>query len=812
LFAVCFFGAEAFAEKEVHWALRPVRKPEPPKADGRVHNAIDAFIIARLKEKGLSLSSEAKRQILIKRLYIDVIGLAPSIEAVRSFENNDDPEAYGQLVDDLLASPHYGERWARHWLDAVRFAETEGFEMNQPRPNAWPYRDYVIGAFNSDKPYDQFVIEQLAGDIFGADAATGFLVAGPRDQVKSPDPVLTANQRADELHDIISTTGSTFLGLTIGCARCHDHKFDPIPQKDYYALKAVFEGVQHGERKLKTKEDPQKDERLAECGGRLAEIETTLDELEPVAQKCGATNQAKRIAVNPRRNVERFAPVLAKRIRIILSKTTDAEPCIDEFEVYETNGVNVALASRGAIAKASSVYPNSDLHRLEHINDHRYGNSRSWISSERGAGWIELEFVKPEMISKVVWGRDREQKFSDRLATEYRIEISNGEAWRSIASSNDREAYDPKRTKRDLWTASKESKELDAEHRQVEEEIGRLSKVPVVYAGAFMEKPDATRRFYRGDPMQLRDEVEPAALSAVSIPFIVSSECAGVKLTDDQRRRLALARWITEARNPLTARVMVNRIWQHHFGEGLVSTPSDFGMNGARPSHPELLDWLAAEFMEHGWSVKHIQRLILESATYRQASDINTAAYQADAGARLLWRFPPQRIEAEVIRDCILQTSGKLDDRIGGPGFSFFEPNENYVRVYTPRQEWSPESFRRMIYGTVIRQRVDGVFGAFDCPDAGQIAPRRTSSVTPLQALNLLNSSFIMFQANAFAERLKREAGEKTERQIHRAFELAFQRDPAEQEITASLKLIHDGGLPLFCRALFNANEFIYLF
>jgi hypothetical protein len=225
-----------------------------------------------------------------------------------------------------------------------------------------------------------------------------------------------------------------------------------------------------------------------------------------------------------------------------------------------------------------------------------------------------------------------------------------------------------------------------------------------------------------------------------------------------------------------------------------------------------LLDWLAAEFMEHGWSVKHIQRLILESATYRQASDINTAAYQADAGARLLWRFPPQRIQAEVIRDCILQTSGKLDDRIGGPGFSFFEPNENYVRVYTPRQEWSPESFRRMIYGTVIRQRVDGVFGAFDCPDAGQIAPRRTSSVTPLQALNLLNSSFIMFQANAFAERLKREVGEKTERQIHRAFELAFQRDPAEQEITASLKLIHDGGLPLFCRALFNANEFIYLF
>jgi hypothetical protein len=282
------------------------------------------------------------------------------------------------------------------------------------------------------------------------------------------------------------------------------------------------------------------------------------------------------------------------------------------------------------------------------------------------------------------------------------------------------------------------------------------------------------------------------------------------KLTDDQRRRLALAEWIVNPANPLTARVMVNRLWQHHFGEGLVSTPSDFGAAGAPPTHPELLDWLASEFMASGWSIKHMHRIVVTSAAYRRSTERNIGRASTSLPAFAFVR--PRRLEAEVIRDSLLAVSGKLDLTMGGPGFSFFEPNDNYVRVYAPRREWGPESFRRMVYGTVVRQRVDGVFGVFDCPDAGQIAPRRTSSTTPLQALNLLNSTFIMQQAQYFAERLIREAGDDVEAQVQRAFLLAFQRSPEPEELSAATKLVRDEGLPVFCRALLNANELVYVF
>jgi hypothetical protein len=258
--------------------------------------------------------------------------------------------------------------------------------------------------------------------------------------------------------------------------------------------------------------------------------------------------------------------------------------------------------------------------------------------------------------------------------------------------------------------------------------------------------------------------------------------------------------------------VMVNRIWQHHFGEGLVSTPSDFGVNGARPTHPELLDWLAAEFVEHGWSVKHIQRLIMSSRTYKQSSVSRLDALRIDAGTRFLWRFPPRRLEAELLRDAILKVSGNLNLRSGGSGFSFFEPNENYVRVYTPRTNWSPDTFRRMVYGTVVRQRPDGVFGVFDCPDAGQIAPKRTSSTTPLQALNLLNSSFISQQSDLLARRVEKDVGSDPLLQINRLFALLFQRDARADEESAAHELLAREGLPLLCRAMLNANEFVYLF
>jgi len=881
-------------QKRNHWSFQPVVRPAPPAVKNQKwpRNPIDHFIAAKLAENKLHPSQEADRRTLIRRLYFDLIGLPPTPEEVRTFERDKSPHAYERLVDKLLASPRYGERWARHWLDVVRFAETTGFEVNTPRPNAWPYRDYVIRAFNEDKPYDRFILEQLAGDVLGEDVATGFLVAGPEDLVKSPDPVLTSNQRADELHDIISTTSSAFLGLTVGCARCHNHKFDPIPQTDYFALKAVFEGVKHGERKLSTPESEAREKELAQSRQRLAEVDAQLAELEPLAQVGTVDTNRLRAPVNARHNPDYFTATAAKRLRFTVAETTDAEPCIDELEVYTATmpAKNIALASAGTKASASSVFPNSEIHRLEHINDGKHGNSRSWISNERGKGWVELEFPETVTVSRIVWGRDREQKFADRLATDYRIEVATvSNDWKVVASSADRQPYKAGAKSPPLVNlaglkpeqAASAEKLLD-ERKQLEPRIADLAKATMIYAGTFTDAPPPTKRFHRGDPMQEREEIGPGALGIIPVKFDPGAahnrrrEEAGpsgggdlvspatTELTENQRRRRALAKWVTDPANPLTARVMVNRLWQYHFGEGLVSTPSDFGVNGGRPTHPELLDWLASEFVKpsvvveqtlslsererenassaggrperlqpppdsrkllplplgggeggrsgQAWSIKHLQRLIVTSATYRQASGARSDCLAVDAGSRLLWRFPPRRLEAEPIRDQILAVSGKLDLQMGGPGFSFFEPNDNYVRVYAPKQEFGPETFRRMVYGTVVRQRPDGVFGLFDCPDGGQIAPKRTRSTTPMQALNLLNSGFMMQQAGFLAGRLEKEAGKDLKDQARRAFALAFQREPDRAETEASVRLIREQGLPVFCRALFNANEFVYQF
>jgi hypothetical protein len=312
--------------------------------------------------------------------------------------------------------------------------------------------------------------------------------------------------------------------------------------------------------------------------------------------------------------------------------------------------------------------------------------------------------------------------------------------------------------------------------------------------------------------MQPREEIAPGGLRAIPIAFSSDgTQRVPPTLTEDQRRRLALARWIVELANPLPARVIVNRLWQQHFGEGLVSTPSDLGVNGGRPTHPELLDWLAAELIEHGWSLRHIHRLIVNSATYRQSSAVREAGMAVDAQSRLLWRYPPRRLDAEPLRDTVLAVSGGLDLRMGGPGFLPFEPNDNYVRVYQPKQTFGPADWRRMIYMTKIRMQQDGTFGAFDCPDGGQIAPRRSQSTTPLQALNLLNSPFLMQQADLFAARLTAEAGPTPKAQIRRGFQLAWQREPAADELADCLGVVRQHGLTVLCRALLNSNEFLFI-
>jgi mono/diheme cytochrome c family protein len=429
-----------------HWAYEPVKRPTVPDVRGPttgLRNPIDRFVAAKLNDNGLSLSPEADRRTLIRRLKFDLLGLPPTPEEVEAFVADKGANAYEALVDRYLASPHYGERWARHWLDAVRFAESNGFETNQPRPNAYLYRDYVIRSLNADKPYDQFVREQLAGDALGADVATGFLVGGPYDEVKSPDVVLTRNQRADELHDIVGTTGATFLGLTVACARCHAHKFDPIPQIDYYRIKAVFAGVQHGERVVRAGDESARRKEAEKLREQLDEVESKLVALEPLADP--VATEVRRTAVNPQLNTERFKPVRAKHIRFAIFETNGVEPCIDELEVFTTGSkpVNVALASAGAKARSSGDYAGApDIHRLAHVNDGRYGNGRSWISNKVGRGWVEIEFADAATIDRVVWARDREGQFTDRLATRYRIDVStDGESWSVVASSDDRSAF-----------------------------------------------------------------------------------------------------------------------------------------------------------------------------------------------------------------------------------------------------------------------------------------------------------------------------------------------------------------------------------
>ncbi len=980
-----------------HWAFQQLIRPAVPTAPAGTA-AIDAFVLEKLAAANLVMNPEAAPHTLIRRLSFDLTGLPPTSEEITAFEDacrtaggTDQP--YRDLVDRLLGSPHHGERWARHWLDVVRFAESDGFETNKARPNAWPYRDWVIESLNADKPYDQFVSEQVCGDQTGVDAATGFLVGGSVDRVKSPDPVLTANQRADELHDMVSTAGSAFLGLTIGCARCHDHKFDPIPQVDYYAIKAIFEGVQHGEREILPPDNGIRLKRIAAVQDELRPVQRRITDLQPAAKlrrtividdltqahattlaepkgiadhvkgsgrghagepgdikslpnlgqqyhwwtpqpgqavfayaphqaglyriwlswgagwdshardaryvldidgDLASTTDQQEIAVVDQRlfadgsgdppinqtlwsgfrdsgvhelseasrlllvagettapvtadvvifeeqdsssdaagriahlrsrvmageNADAFAPVKAKVVRFTVLATSAAEPCIDELEVLTPSGQNVA---RHAKPSSSGDYEKSSYHKLEHINDGKYGNRRSWISNQIGGGWVQLEFPEVEEISRVVWSRDRSPKpeYSDRVATQYEIAISlDGESWQPVARHVDRlprdyvhaEAIGPIMAAAELSPNELAELESLSEHiASLTKQLDSLTDLPKAYAGRFVTPPQ-THRFFRGDPTQPREVVPPGSLSEFGEPW----QLAGESSENERRRRLA--DWIVSPTNPLTARVIVNRLWHYHFGTGIVDTPSDFGVNGGVPSHPRLLDWLASELVDPAnpadrWRLKRIHRLIVTSRAYRQASAPRPDALAVDSGSRLLWRYLPRRLEAEPLRDAILAVSGSLNPKMGGPGFDLFEPNTNYVKVYVTKTTFTDDDFRRMVYQSKPRAELDSFFGAFDCPDAGQVQPKRTVSTTPLQALNMMNGDFLLDQATRFATRVEREAGSDPGLQVARAIELAFGRPASDREIAAGRELIEAHGLSILCRSLYNANEFITVY
>ena len=817
--------AEATNNPGTHWAFEPLSRAEPPrpKAVGWARTAPDLWILDALERAGLDPSPEADRIAWLRRVHFDLTGLPPTPEEALAFQRDPRPDAAERVVESLLQSPAYGERWGQHWLDVVRYADTHGFEVNTERPHAWPYRDYVIQAFNADTPYPDFIREQLAGDQHGRDAATGFLVTA---SVLLPgqigaDDISKRLARQDALDEIVVNTAQSFLGLSIGCARCHDHKFDPISSRDYFGMQAFFAGVEYGDRELTDPESQARREDIRRWKERKASVVAALSKLEPLARPGPATGNPPskatlaRAAVKARMNTDRFAAVTTRRVRFTILETNSLEPCIDELVVWDLESRNVALASKGTRVRSSGDTTVENRHELRFIQDGQYGNSHSWMSHEKGRGWVVLEFPEPQRIDRVTWARDREGEFSDRLATAYRIEVETDSGdWIAVADASDRKPFEGRNPTADEWELPPAAlAELDPRSRQqaqallderlrLERAIAGAVTSQQAFAGIF-RKPDRIHLLRRGDPEQPGPEVTP------SVPEVLGTVRLPADAPEPERRQ-ALARWLTQPNLALIARVMVNRIWQGHFGTGLVDTPSDFGRAGSRPSHPGLLDGLAREFIANGGSAKHLHRWIVLSATYRQSSAHRKAAAALDAEARLLWRYPPRRLGSEPIRDAMLAVAGELNRQRGGRGFDLFDQRGG-LSGFKPVESFPADGLRRMIYAHKVRREPEAVFGAFDCPDAGQSTSRRRESTTPIQALNLWNSRFTLERSSALARRVRREAGSLPQNQVQRAFLLTLSRHATPAEEQEALEALRGQDLEVLCRALLNSNEFLFI-
>ena len=800
-------------DRSAWWSLQPLTVPA-----GSVD--IDRLVDEVLASKALKRSPPATKSQWLRRVTLDLTGLLPRPQEMEQFLEDSREDAFERVVDRLLASPRYGERWGQHWLDVVRYADTHGFEVNTERPNAWPYRDYVIDAWNRDLSYNRFIQEQIAGDQRGVDEATGFLITASvllPGQIGQDEPSKRL-ARQDALDEIVNNIGQTFLGLSVGCARCHDHKFDPITARDYYAMQAFVAGVEYLDRPWRNRSPGDDPELLGRSMEQLRQSRQPL--LEGVVVSAQA---ARRPRINAAENVDRSVPVNAKFLRFEVLSTNRLEPCIDELEVFDLSGENVALASRGAVVRSSGDRVDPGRHELRFVHDGSYGNESSWMSSDVGRGWVELEFPAPQSIAWVAWGRDRQRKYTDRLATDYRISWSlDGDQWHPFSDATGRDSFeeDAAPDPFDLSHADPATQQLRSqqiEHR--EQVIARLrdaTAIPQVFAGVF-RRPDTIHLLLRGDPEQPKEEIGPA------VPEVFVGRVAATKPEDmwwtkpqsmadseEPMRREALGRWLASEQHPLTARVLVNRLWQGHFGTGLVATPSDFGHQGTPPTHPKLLDWLASQLIQGEWSIKRIQRMIVLSQVYRQSSFPDPESMRVDRESRWLWRFPSRRMEAESIRDCILQVSGLLDLKMHGRGYDLFDLRGG-LSGFRPVEQFSGDGLRRMVYAHKVRRERDGVFGTFDCPDAGQSTSRRRESTTPLQSLSLFNSRFVIDQSGQFAQRLQTEAPEGLEDQVKLAFWVALGRLPTTQEQQEALQLGESHSLAQVARVLLNCNEFLMI-
>jgi hypothetical protein len=869
------------------WSLQPVRPMPIPEARDRagMHNEIDAFIRARLGSAGLSPAPETDRRTLIRRLSFDLVGLPPRPEEVQRFTQDSDPRAYEKLVDRLLDSPHYGERWARHWLDVIRFGESQGYERNKIRDNAWRFRDWVIAAFNRNLPYDEFVRQQVAGDVLhpddlGALLATGYHVCGTWDQVGfyEGSKEMQKSVRQDDLEDLVATLGQAFLGVTINCARCHDHKFDPISQREYYQIAALLSGVSQEEKErqgITLSPDPPRQRRLQE---QLAVARPPLEQLEqdlrarydkgpsgePVAGLQALyvfEDTASRSVVDRSGSATPVSLEASDKLPF-----ASAEPVPRLIQAVKKSG-EVTLEAWLTPAKAGQSGParivtiSLDTGRrnltLAQDGDHFDVRLRTTRTDNNGlpslaapAGSVRTgrthvvyTFARDGAAHLYVDGqRVAEKKIKGDLSNwdeGFRLglgnELTGDRPWEGqfhFVALYDR-ALDEAQVRQHFETASAEVRGIapiqellksatDAERakhadladvvRRLEHELREVT-FPGVAHTIVPKQPPQTYVLARGDYRRAGELVAPAGLKALAG---LSPDFGLAPDAPEARRRIKLAEWLTDPHNPLTPRVFVNRVWYYHFGQGLVDTPSDFGFNGGRPSHPELLDYLAARFVESGWDIKALHRLIVTSAAYRQQSQVrNARAEEVDADNRLLWRANARRLEGEAVRDAMLAVSGALNPQIGGPSFRDMKVDGGVMGTNSeftdPTNEFSDNTCRRTIYRLWARCGNLPMLECLDCPDPTVMTPRRTQTITPLQALSLLNSPFAEQCARRFAGRVRADAGDDVKRQIDLCYVLALSRAPRDVERPLAETFIRDHGLDQFCLTLFNVNEFLFV-
>ncbi|MEX1228739.1 MAG: DUF1549 domain-containing protein [Planctomycetaceae bacterium] len=867
------------------WSLQPLSRPSIPATQDQrwPRQPLDAYILATLESHGLKPAPEADRRTLIRRAYFDLIGLPPTPEEVAAFVDDPDPHAYEALVERLLASPHYGERWARHWLDVIRFGESQGFERDKIRTNSWRYRDWVIQAFNDNMPYDEFVKQQIAGDAFAPDdpralIATGFLVAGPYDEVgqSQQSAAMKAVVRQDELEDLVATVGQTFLGLTVNCSRCHDHKFDPITQREYYQLTAALAGVRHGDRELDW-------DRLSPLAISTGTWDARIDSLR---RNIAAIEAPHRKAILAERK-SKFPDGLPKPEPLASwNFDDDFNDVVGKLHGRAEGGAQIhkgslELDGRGAYMASAPIE-----------NDITEKTLEAWIKlrdlDQRGGGVISIQTLDGVTFDAIVFGEQepkrwmagsngfvRTQSFqgsdetlahnefvhvaitydADGVITGYRNGIRYGSSYKSsgpvtfrageaqivvglrhappggnrmLAGTVDKvQLYDRALTPAEVAASAGtlsdaiEENELAArltadenerrtiwlfevEHLERQRQRQFERKIYAVAPGT----PEPAFMLTRGNPGQREDQVFPAGIRAIAGPN------AGFDLpanASDADRRKTLANWITSPENPLFSRVIVNRLWHYHFGIGIVETPNDFGFNGGRPSHPELLDYLAGELIRNDFDLKSLQRMIVTSAAYRQGFVNSNDPLTKDADNRRIWRRDPLRLDAEVLRDTILVTAGEMNDAVGGPGYQDFVTYVSNAQFYRLLDSEGDSFNRRSLYRTWLRSGRNPFLDVWDCPDPSTRTPQRAVTTTPLQALSQLNNSMILRMSHTWAERIKRDAGDDLTEQIDRAYRQAYQRSPTADELPSLEEFVKNHGLAALCRVLFNSNEFLYV-